>query len=282
MKLTFQLGSTSSAEIVDIIRAFESKCSSDIDGINNKLLKSVSLEITLPLAHIFNLSLSTGIFFEQLKRSRIVPVHKQGAKDNCDNYRPITLLNSIFKMLERFVATKLINYLELNKLLNCNQFGFQSGKSSEQNLIKSLNIISKALNDNEFCIGIFIDLHKAFDVYSHDVLLKKLQHFGINGKAHDWFRSYLTNRKQQVDIDGHLSDQITINISVLQGSILGPILFLCYINDFPGSSALKTLLFADDTQGNATGKKLPELIDRVNAELKKWACWFRPNKMAVN
>jgi hypothetical protein len=125
-------------------------------------------------------------------------------------------------------------------------------------------------------------LRKAFDVCSHKILLKKLQKFGISNVALDWFRSYLADRRQQVDINNNLSDQITINISVLQGSILGPILFLCYINDLPNSSDLNTLLFADDTAGLKSGKNLPLLMDQINIELKKWSSWFRANKMAVN
>jgi mannose/fructose/N-acetylgalactosamine-specific phosphotransferase system component IID len=174
-------------------------------------------------------------------------------------------LSSISKILEKFVAIKLVNHLELNKLLYSNQFGFQKGKSTEQNLIQSLNIINNALNKGEYCIGFFIDLQKAFNVCSHKILLKKLKHFGINNIALEWFRSYLANRVQQVDVGGCLSDLTTINISALQGSILGPILFLCYINDLPNSSALKTLLFADDTQGYISGKNLPLLIDQVNS-----------------
>jgi hypothetical protein len=270
----FQLGQTSPAEIVNIIRSFESKTSSDIDGISVGLLKEIALEISFPLAHIFNQSLVTGTFPEALKRSRIVPVHKQGDKTNCDNYRPIALLSSLSKILERFVAIKLVNHLELNKLLHCNQFGFQRGKSTEQNLTKALNIISSALNKGEFCIGIFIDLRKAFDVCSHSILLKKLKHLGIKNQALAWFKSYLENRKQQVDINGNLSNEEIINISVLQGSILGPILFLCYINDLPNSSTLATLLFADDTAGFSSGKDLQLLMDNVNVELKKWAKWF--------
>jgi hypothetical protein len=168
----FQLGRTSPAEIVNIIRYFESKSSSDIHGISVGLLKEIAIEISFPLAHIFNLSLETGTFPEALKRSRIVPVHKQGDKANCDNYRPIALLSSLSKI--RFVAIKLVNHLELNKPLHSNQFGFQRGKSTEQNLTKALNIISSALNNGNFCIGIFIDLRKAFDICSHSILLKNL------------------------------------------------------------------------------------------------------------
>jgi Reverse transcriptase (RNA-dependent DNA polymerase) len=177
------------------------------------------------------------------------------------------------------VANKLVNHLELNRLRNLNQFGFQHGKNTEQNLDKSLNIITEVLNKGDFCIGVFIDLCKAFNVCSHKILLKKL--FGINNVALEWFRSYLANQVQQVDINGNLSEHATLNISVLQGSILGPILFLCYINDLPDSSALNTLLFADDTQGYASGNNLPLLNDQVSVELKKWAGWFQANKMAV-
>jgi ribonucleases P/MRP protein subunit RPP40 len=113
---------------------------------------------------------------------------------------------------------------------------------------------------------VFIDLHKAFDVCSHEILPQKLKHFGIKDKALDWVRIYLTNQVQQVDIDGNLSEQATLNISVLQGSILGPILYLCFINDLPNSSALKTLLFTDDTQGYAARNNFPALMDQVNRQ----------------
>jgi hypothetical protein len=118
----FQLVRTSQAEIANIIQAFKCKMSTDIDGVSTNLLKAVASEISFPLSHIFNLSLSSGIFPDALKCIRVVPVHKQGDKENCDNYRPIALLSSISKILERFVATKLVNHLELNRLLSCNQF----------------------------------------------------------------------------------------------------------------------------------------------------------------
>jgi len=133
-----------------------------------------------------------------------------------------------------------------------------------------------------YCLGVFLDLKKAFDVCSHEILLKKLRKMGIRGKTHDWFANYLAGRSQCVDIGGNLSVAREINISVIQGSILGPILFLCYINDFWRSNSLFSVLFADDTTCLAKNKNLRTLTDFVNTELQKIANWFRSNKMAVN
>jgi hypothetical protein len=145
-----------------------------------------------------------------------------------------------------------------------------------------LDYITSALNDGMYCIGVFLDLRKAFDVCSHSILLKKLKRMGINDTALDWFSNYLSGRTQKVDIDGTFSDSKEINISVIQGSILGPILFLCYINDFWTATSLFSALFADDTTCLGKGKNLSELTAFVNQELQKIANWFRSNKMAVN
>ena len=156
------------------------------------------------------------------------------------------------------------NHLELNKLIHPNQFGFQRGKNTEQNLLNVINVISKAINEGDYCVGVFLDLKKAFDTVNHQILFKKLKHLGVRGSALKWFQSYLSGRTQRVLIDGKLSGPENIDISIFQGTILGPILFLCFINDLPNSSDLITYLFADDTQGLLCGKDLPELIDRVN------------------
>ena len=273
---------TSPGEIVDIIRGFQPKSSYDIDGISMKLLKAVAIEISTPLAHIFNLSLKNAFFPTPLKLSRIVPIHKGGKTEFCDNYRPIALLSSFSKILEKIVSLKLVNHLEYHKLISPCQFGFQRNKNTEHNLLNIVNFISKALNEGDYCIGIFLDLRKAFDVCDHEILFKKLKNKGVIGKSLDWFKSYLSGRRQIVDVNGYKSKQEEIDMSVIQGSILGPILFLVYIDDLPSSSLLETFLFADDTQGLKAGKNLNELIDEVNLELVKWAQWFRSNKMAVN
>ena len=281
-KTKFNLGNTGQIHVMDIIKSFESKASLDIDGVSLKLIKFVAYEVSRPLSHIFNLSLEKGIFPENLKSSRTVPIFKCGDPKLCDNYRPISLVCTISKILEKMVHTNLINHLEINDLLYKHQYGFLKGRSTEQNLLHVVNFISNALNSGNFCIGIFLDLKKAFDVCSHSILLKKLKKLGVDGIALDWFTSYLSNRKQRVDINGHLSNEKFINISVLQGSILGPTLFLCYINDLFTVTNLATFLFADDTSCLAEHNNLPDLINFVNTELQKIANWFRSNKMAVN
>jgi hypothetical protein len=169
-----------------------------------------------------------------------------------------------------------------NDLLYLHQYGFLPNRSTEHNLLQILNYISKALDEGNYCIGVFLDLKKAFDVCSHEILLKKLHKMGIRGTAFNWFKNYLAGRSQFVDINGSKSDSLEINISVIQGSILGPILFLCYINDFYAATTLFSVLFADDTTGLCKGSNLRDLTLYANTELQKIANWFRSNKMAVN
>jgi hypothetical protein len=145
-----------------------------------------------------------------------------------------------------------------------------------------VNYISRALNEGNYCIGVFLDLKKAFDVCSHEILLKKLRKMGIRGIALSWFKNYLAGRSQYVDVNGSKSDPLEIDISVIQGSTLGPILFLCYINDFFTATSLFSILFADDTTCLGQGKNLKDLTNYVNSELQKISNWFRSNKIAVN
>ncbi len=228
------------------------------------------------------LSLTLGIFPSKLKTSRIVPIYKTGDRELCDNFRPISLLSLLSKVLEKIVCIQLVNHLDRNKLLNDNQFGFQRGKSTEHNLLKAVNFIGESINSGKFCISVCFDHTKAFDVVPHDILFKKLTKLGIQGTAHKCFTSYLKNRRQVVDINGKISIAKKINISVLQGSILGPILFLCIINDLFNSTDLLTLMFADDTCCLDSDENLDNLITKVNTERNKIAVWFKANKMATN
>jgi hypothetical protein len=264
------------------MRAIESKSSCDADGISMKILKMVSLEISIPLTHIFNLSMSSGIFPSALKISRVVPIFKSGDPTLCDNYRPIALLSSVSKTLEKIIAIRLTNHLDDHKILYPGQFGFQRRRNTEQDLIRVHNYITEKLNNNEYCIGVFLDLKKAFDVCTHEILLKKLNNLGVRGVALRWFVSYLADRLQFVEVDNCRSEILALNISVIQGSTLGPILFNIFINDLPRATSMHTSLFSDDTQALASNKHLPTLIEHTNTELKKLARWFRANKLAVN
>jgi hypothetical protein len=268
--------------VIDVLKSMDPKTSPDLDGLSMKLLKGIKSEISVPLAHIFNLSLTQGNFPSKLKCCRTVPIFKSGDPLQCDNYRPISLLSNISKILEKMVSIKLVNHLDSNKLLNKYQFGFQKGKSTEHNLMHLVNYVTTELNNGNYCLGIFLDLKKAFDVVSHKILLKKLSKMGVTGTSLNWFKSYLKGRTQKVDINGYISDSKNIDISVIQGSILGPILFLCFINDLATASNLFKLMFADDTSCLTAGPKLPDLIEKANIEIQKVANWFRSNKMAIN
>jgi hypothetical protein len=276
------LTNTTPEHVKQIISGLAPKTSCDVSGVSTKLIKFIGSSIAAPLSHIFNLSLSTGIFPSKLKQCRVIPIFKSGCPSECDNYRPISLLSSISKILEKIVAEKLIAHLLSNDLLYAHQYGFLPKRSTEQNLLQIVNYITEAINDNMYCVGVFLDLKKAFDVCSHDILLKKLKKMGINGIAHKWFTTYLQGRSQCVDIDGYFSEFLDLDISVIQGSTLGPILFLCYINDFWKCTSMFSVLFADDTTGLAKGANLQNVISFVNHELQKMANWFRSNKMQLN
>jgi hypothetical protein len=278
----FVLNNTGQIHVIDIIKFMHSKSSVDCNNVSMELIKFVSYEICVPLAHIYQLSIETGVFPELFKSSRIVPIYKQGDPTLCDNYRPIALVDSFSKILEKMVAIDLFNHLDRNNLIYKHQYGFQRGKSTEHNLLHVTNYIGQALNDNKWCNGVFLDLKKAFDTVQHDILLKKLEHFGVRNTALRWFTSYLSNRMQCVDIAGTLSDFKKIIMSVFQGSSLGPILFLCFINDIYNCTNLDMFLFADDTNALSTHENLSSLIDFVNMELKKLALWFKANKLVLN
>ena len=178
---------------------------------------------------------------------------------------------------------RLFRFLEVCEVLFCMQFGFRTGHSTDHALISLTETIKASLDKKRFGCGIFIDLQKAFDTVNHDILLKKLEHYGIRGTALNWFKSYLSNRKQFVSINGHSSSLANISCGVPQGSVLGPLLFLIYINDLPDSSHfLSFFLFADDTNIYCESDNLELLTKKVNRELKKVKLWLDSNKLALN
>ena len=274
---------TTREEITDIVNNLKLKKSSGHDGIDNCLLKSIILSIVNPLVHIFNLSLTTGYVPTNTKIAKVIPIFKKGDALETNNYRPISLLPSFSKVLERIVFIRVTAFLNMNNIINDSQFGFRAKHNTTHALLTCIGNISHAIDQRLHTIGIFLDFSKAFDTINHDILLHKLFHYGIRGKALEWFRSYLSNRKQFVDLNNNLSTSRPINCGVPQGSLLGPLLFIIYINDFYKSSEILTfILFADDSNLFYSHSNPNTLLSTMNIELKNILEWIKANKLSLN
>ena len=280
---SFAFFPTNACEVTNVISNLKNKHSFGVDNIPVSILKCSMLSIPEPLAAVINNSLNSGIFPDFLKIAKVTPIFKSGDKSDFQNYRPISVLPSISKVFEKIVYNRLLSYLQSNNVLCDNQFGFRKNHSTYMALIELYDKVSLAIDNNEFSIGIFIDLSKAFDTLDHSILLKKLEHYGIRGMALEWFSSYLSNRKQCVSLNGVLSDFKSITHGVPQGSILGPLLFILYINDIVNcSEKLFFMLFAGDTNLFVSCREIMHLFDIVNIELSKLSDWFKVNKLSLN
>ena len=215
-----------------------------------------------------------------MKIAKIIPLFKNGRKTDFTNYRLISILSQFSKILEKLFSIRLDNLFTVNSVLCDCQYGFRSGMSTTHAALKLLETITSAIN-NKYCAGVFIDLTKAFDTVNHDLLVSKLNVYGIRGIAIHWLSNYLTNRKQYVNVDGHSSNLLDVTCGLPQGSILGPILFLIYINDICNVSDL-LVLFADDTNIFCSGNSPVELQVILNHELSKLYVWFSVNKFSLN
>ena len=270
-------------EIIDIANKLANSNSTGLDGFKAKIVKNIISLVATPLSDIFNISFQNGIFPEILKNAKVTPIHKTDDKHLINNYRPISVLPFFSKILEKLMYTRVMQFVDKHKILSDNQYGFREKHSTYMALINMIDQISSEMDNKKFSIGIFLDLSKAFDTIDHNILLQKLEIYGIRGTALCWFNSYLANRKQCVVVNGEYSQHLTISCGVPQGSILGPLLFLLYINDLTHSTAiLKFVMFADDTNLFFSHKDLNELTNIVNCELNKISLWLKINKLSLN
>jgi hypothetical protein len=290
-------------EIVkNLIGKIEPKSSSGFDNISSKLLLQMSPTIHPILRVIINQSLTTGIVPDNMKIAEVIPIYKGKDSDIHDfgNYRPISLLPAFSKVLEKAVHMQLYQYMNDNNLLNDNQYGFRHYHSTEYAAIELVDRLHKALSQGNNPFAVFIDLSKAFDTLDHNILLQKLSHYGIRDTTLNWFKNYLGDRKQYVKYNNVTSPYTRIKTGVPQGSVLGPLLFIIYINDI--SSATKELddiLFADDTSLDSclhkfftrpgarharpnTPDHIDELGGAISRKLDMVVEWLKINKLSLN
>ena len=281
----FHFQEVSSEKILKIVNSLKNKSSSGTDNISNVLLKVIAPYLMKPLYKLLNRSLETGSFPDELKVAIIIPLYKgreSGSQFEYTNYRPISLLPSISKVLEKMVDYQLRNFLNYEDVLYSKQFGFRGLRGCDQALLLFTDFAKRNVFLNFKVLTAFLDLKKAFDTVDHEILLDKLYLYGIKGAAHDWFRDYLKNRKQLVQIpSGEKSSYRTINLGVPQGSILGPLLFLLYMNDLAFCvPEFYTILFADDTSLSLAGNDYTQLLLKFNTLLSKVSVWLKPTSSA--
>ena len=258
-----------------------------IDGIHPRPLKELADVLAKPIHIIFQLSLSSGQLPRNWLDAVVSPIFKKGARSIAENYRPVSLLCIISKLLESIITPQIVNHIKVNHLACSQQHGFVKGKSTTTNLVEALNIWSEAVMHGIPVDILFLDYSKAFDAVPHRRLLKQVESFGVHGNALAWIESFLTNRRQQVRANGEVSEFKPVKSGVPQGSILGPVLFTMYVNDIPSELETIISMYADDTK-IYTAITSEGSITSLKSDLQKLEAWaqlmqmkFHPAKCKV-
>ena len=253
------------------------------DGVPTNLVKDAAKFIAKPLAMIFNASLAKGIVPDVWKLAKITPIFKTGARNEKNNYRPISVLSVFAKLFEKIVHDQLSDFLLSNRKLTMSQFAYRKLHSTITSLISVSDYWYENIDKNDVNFALFLDLKKAFDTVDHEILIRKLKVYGIDGIELEWFRSYLSCRQQYCTLNGNKSSSQQVTCGIPQGSCLGPLLFILYLNDF--GSCLKfsrANLYADDTEVSFSSNELSDVASNFQAELKNISEWMRINKLSIH
>ena len=254
-----------------------------LDRIPTRMIRDAITELTPSITYLVNKSIKDGKFPELWKIARVTPLHKSDDKLNVDNYRPISILPVLSKIMERVVYAQLTQFIDANNSLYHHQYGFRCGHSTVQAVAQLNNWTLQYMDQGKVVGSLFVDISKAFDSLNHKILLGKLASLGVSNQSLCWFKSYLSQRKQSVVINGSVSDSRLIQLGVPQGSILGPLLFNIYINSLPNATSdAKVILYADDAVLLCTGSTQHELKESLGLGFSQICNWYHDNKLTLN
>lgn len=269
-------------DVIKVISELSNSKAQDYYELSNYVMKGVKEMVAYPLTVVFNMCLDEGIFPELLKISKVTPIFKKGNKLDPANYRPVSLVPIIAKVFEHLLFQQVYTYFEVNKLFTRSQFGFRKSLCTIDAIKALVSKIQEVFENRGFAWVTFCDLSKAFDCVDHELLLYKLQYYGITGVTCKLFQSYLANRKQVICVNGRWSAQASVSCGVPQGSVLGPFLFLISINDLPDCINTETYLYADDSTFLMHAIDFKELNDKVEHAMANACDWFSSNHFLLN
>ena len=279
----FKFNDLTQHELKDSFNSLKTGKSPGIDKYHVDVVYKLYKELSVPLTHIFSLSLKTGVFPSLLKIAKVIASFKTGDTEDIGNYRPISILSVFSKLLERIVFERLYKFFDKLQLFFSKQFGFRKNSSIDFGIVDLTQSIQKNFEKKKYTLGVFIDFSKAFDTVDHDILINKLFSYGIKNTELKWFQSYLSNRRQCIHYDVGITQYANVTYGVPQGSILGPLLFIIYVNDmYKAVNKLNVIMFADDTNLFISGKNIKEIFKSMNDQLSSINNWFKANKLSLN